>query len=47
MHVCISVMKRAMKYVGTIRFGLFTETDIMTEDMSFPSMDDMYLLTTI
>lgn len=43
MYACVS----AMQYTGAIRFGLFAESDIMTEDISFRSMDDTYLLTTI
>jgi hypothetical protein len=43
MYMCIS----AKMYVGCIRFGLFSDTDIMTEDMIFRAMDAMYLLSTI
>ena len=42
MYMCIS----AKMYVGCIRFGLFSDTDIMTEDMIFRAMDAMFLLST-
>ena len=42
MYMCIS----AKMYVGCIRFGLFSDTDIMTEDIIFRAMDAMFLLST-
>ena len=34
-----------MMYTGCIRFGLFDQTDPKMEDLSFRSLDEMYLLT--
>lgn len=42
MYLCIS----NMLYTGCIRFGLFDQTDPKMEDLSFRSLDGVYLLNT-